>query len=62
MPDLLVAEIKKKMLDLGWEAKDLASATGYAVATIHAFMANVSAREKSPNVKKAICNVLNIAE
>lgn len=62
MSNLLIAEIKKRMLDLGWQAKDLAKDTGYSVSTIYRFMAKDSAREKSLNVKNAICTALNISE
>lgn len=62
MADLLVAEIKKQMYLRGWNNSDLAHETGYKLSTINGFMANVTARDKSPAVAKAICKALEMDE
>ena len=60
MPDKIIKEIKKRLLDLGWSYNDLAIATGYKLSTINAYMANVSARDRSKAVGDAICRTLFI--
>lgn len=62
MADLLIAEIKKQMYLRGWSNGDLAKETGYKLSTINSFMANVSARNKSLAVGRAICKVLGIED
>ena len=60
MTDPLIKEIKKRMIELDWENKDLAEATGFKTSTINAFFSNISGRERSQNVADAICKTLQI--
>ena len=58
--DPLIKEIKKRMIELDWENKDLAQATGFKTSTINAFFANLSGRDRSQSVCDAICRTLQI--
>jgi len=62
MPEPIIIEIKKRMLELGWTNSDLAQATGYKTSTINAYMSNLSARERSKAVGEVICKTLQIEQ
>ena len=55
-----IADCKREMYIRKMTNASLAEATGFKRSTIDAFFANLSGRDKSENVAKAIATVLQI--
>lgn len=60
MFEVFCAEAKMQMRLRKMDNADLAKATGYKTSTINAFFSDISGREKSAAVAKAISAALNI--
>lgn len=61
MLKVFCAECKKEMWARKMTNAALAKATGYKTSTINAFFSDISGREKSLEVAKAISVVLNVS-
>ena len=55
-----IADCKSEMYKRKMTNGSLAKATGFKTSTINAFFANISGRDKSENVAKAISAALDI--
>lgn len=60
MYDIFIAECKKEMRLRKMRNGDLAKLTGYKTATIDVFFSDLSYRDKSENVAKAISVALGV--
>lgn len=58
--ELLIKEINRRMVLLGWSRKDLAVATGYRQNTVDDFLS--SPARGSRTVKECICRTLQIEQ
>ena len=60
MYEVFIADCKREMRLRHMSNGDLAKATGYTKSSINAFLSDLSARDKSYNVAKAISVVLGV--
>lgn len=60
MYEVFIADCKREMRLRRMTNGDLAKATGYTTSSINAFFSDLSAREKSENVAKAISAALGV--
>lgn len=60
MYEVFIADCKRQMRLRRMTNRDLAKETGYTTSSINAFFADITAREKSENVAKAISSALGV--
>lgn len=60
MYESFIMYCKREMILRKMKVCDLAKATGYKESSIYGFFANVSARDRSPKIAKAISEALGV--